>query len=99
MVNAAARARFNAVSKKALTAHKAARLPRSYWDWEAMLETGRTGFFPYTPATNLLFGLREAPTMLLEEEGLSAVFEATRPAVAPGASKCCVPIRANIRTP
>src|SRR5205814_676501 len=43
---------FNAVSKKALAAHKTARLPRSYWDWEAMLETGRTGFFPYTPATN-----------------------------------------------
>jgi alanine-glyoxylate transaminase/serine-glyoxylate transaminase/serine-pyruvate transaminase len=80
---------FNAVSKKALAAHKTARLPRSYWDWEAMLETGRTGFFPYTPATNLLFGLREALKMLLEEEGLPAVFyrharhaEATRRAVA-----------------
>ncbi|MBO0738073.1 MAG: aminotransferase class V-fold PLP-dependent enzyme [Alphaproteobacteria bacterium] len=80
---------FNAVSQKALAAHKTARLPRSYWDWEAMLETGRTGFFPYTPATNLLFGLREALKMLLEEEGLPAVFrrharhaEATRRAVA-----------------
>src|ERR1700751_4490049 len=80
---------FNAVSKKALAAHKTARLPRSYWDWEAMLDTGRTGFFPYTPATNLLFGLREALKMLLEEEGLTAVFprharhaEATRRAVA-----------------
>jgi alanine-glyoxylate transaminase/serine-glyoxylate transaminase/serine-pyruvate transaminase len=80
---------FNAVSKKALDTHKAARLPRSYWDWEAMLETGRTGFFPYTPATNLLYGLREALTMLLDEEGLPAVFarharhaEATRRAVA-----------------
>jgi alanine-glyoxylate transaminase / serine-glyoxylate transaminase / serine-pyruvate transaminase len=80
---------FNAVSKKALAAQKAARLPRSYWDWEAMLETGRTGFFPYTPATNLLFGLREALKMLLDEEGLAAVFhrharhaEATRRAVA-----------------
>jgi alanine-glyoxylate transaminase / serine-glyoxylate transaminase / serine-pyruvate transaminase len=80
---------FNAVSKKALAAAKTARLPRSYWDWEAMLETGRTGFFPYTPATNLLFGLREALTMLLDEEGLPAVFhrharyaEATRRAVA-----------------
>src|SRR5271170_6250313 len=69
---------FNAVSKKALAAHKTARLPRSYWDWEAMLETGRTGFFPYTPATKLLY-----------EEGLPAVFhrharhaEATRRAVA-----------------
>ena len=80
---------FNAVSKKALAALKTARLPRSYWDWEAMLETGRTGFFPYTPATNLLFGLREALKMLLDEEGLPAVFhrharhaEATRRAVA-----------------
>ena len=80
---------FNAVSKKALAASKTARLPRSYWDWEAMLDTGRTGFFPYTPATNLLFGLREALTMLLDEEGLPVVFhrharhaEATRRAVA-----------------
>ena len=79
---------FNAISKQALTAHKAARLPRSYWDWEAMLETGRTGFFPYTPATNLLYGLRESLKMLLEEESLPAVFrrharhaEATRRAV------------------
>src|SRR5437660_11437356 len=63
---------FNAVSKKALAASKTARLPRSYWDWEAMLETGRTGFFPYTPATNLLFGLRGALRMLLDEEGLAA---------------------------
>jgi alanine-glyoxylate transaminase / serine-glyoxylate transaminase / serine-pyruvate transaminase len=80
---------FNAISKKALAAAKTARLPRSYWDWEAMLEAGRTGFFPYTPGTNLLFGLREALTMLLDEEGLAAVLrrharhaEATRRAVA-----------------
>jgi alanine-glyoxylate transaminase/serine-glyoxylate transaminase/serine-pyruvate transaminase len=80
---------FNAVSKKALAVHKTARLPRSYWDWEAMLEAGRTGFFPYTPATNLLYGLRESLKMLLEEEGLEAVFrrharhaEATRHAIA-----------------
>lgn len=80
---------FNAVSRRALAANKTARLPRSYWDWQAMLETGRTGFFPYTPATNLLFGLRESLKMLLEEEGLTAVFrrharhaEATRRAVA-----------------
>ena len=79
---------FNAVSKKALAAGASARLPRSYWDWQAMLETARTGFFPYTPATNLLYGLREALRMLLEEEGLDAVFarharhaEATRRAV------------------
>ena len=80
---------FNAVSQKALAANESARLPRSYWDWQGMLETARTGFFPYTPATNLLYGLREALTMLLEEEGLEAVFarharhaEATRRAVA-----------------
>jgi alanine-glyoxylate transaminase/serine-glyoxylate transaminase/serine-pyruvate transaminase len=79
---------FNAVSKKALAMSKTARLPRSYWDWEAMVDTGRTGFFPYTPATNLLFGLRESLRMLLDEEGLPAVFhrharhaEATRRAV------------------
>ncbi len=80
---------FNAVSKKALAASEAATLPRSYWDWRAMRDSGQTGFFPYTPATNLLFGLREALHMLLEEEGLDAVFrrharhaEATRRAVA-----------------
>jgi alanine-glyoxylate transaminase/serine-glyoxylate transaminase/serine-pyruvate transaminase len=79
---------LNAVSQKALAAAETARLPRSYWDWSAMLEAGRTGFFPYTPATNLLYGLREALRMLLEEEGLAAVFqrharhaEATRRAV------------------
>ena len=79
---------FNAVSDRALAAGKAAKLTRSYWDWQAMAETGHTGFFPYTPATNLLFGLREALKMLVEEEGLPAVFrrharhaEATRRAV------------------
>ena len=79
---------FNAVSDKAMAAGKTAKLTRSYWDWQAMAETGHTGFFPYTPATNLLFGLREALTMLLDEEGLPAVFrrhdrhaEATRRAV------------------
>src|SRR6267378_2268051 len=79
---------FNAISDKAMEAAKTAKLTRSYWDWQAMSETGHTGFFPYTPATNLLYGLREALTMLLEEEGLPAVFhrhdrhaEATRRAV------------------
>jgi len=79
---------FNAISDKALAAAKTAKSVRSYWDWQAMQETGQTGFFPYTPATNLLFGLREALKMLLEEEGLPAVFqrhsrhgEATRRAV------------------
>jgi len=78
---------FNAISDKALAAHKTARLPRSYWDWSAMLAANQTGFFPYTPATNLLYGLREALAMLAEE-GLAQVFarharhaEATRRAV------------------
>src|SRR5688572_24563712 len=79
---------FNAVSDKALAAGKSAKLTRSYWSWEEMLGPNRNGFFPYTPATNLLYGLREALKMLLEEEGLENVFrrhdrhaEATRRAV------------------
>ncbi len=64
---------FNCISKKALAASKAARLPRSYWAWDDMLSNGKSGYFPYTPATNLLYGLREALKML-EEEGLEAVF-------------------------
>ncbi|HEY5635009.1 MAG TPA: aminotransferase class V-fold PLP-dependent enzyme [Burkholderiaceae bacterium] len=77
---------FNAVSEKALAASKSARLPRSYWDWNEMLAANANGFFPYTPATNLLYGLHEAIAMLLEE-GLANVFarhrrhaEATRAA-------------------
>jgi alanine-glyoxylate transaminase/serine-glyoxylate transaminase/serine-pyruvate transaminase len=65
---------FNAVSDKALAAGKTATLPRSYWSWEEMLGPNKNGFFPYTPATNLLYGLREALKMLLEEEGLENVF-------------------------
>jgi alanine-glyoxylate transaminase / serine-glyoxylate transaminase / serine-pyruvate transaminase len=64
---------FNAVSQRALEASRAAKSRRSYWDWDAMLEANRTGFFPYTPATNLLYGLAEALRML-EEEGLENVF-------------------------
>ena len=78
---------FNATSPKALAAAKAAKLPRSFWDWEDMIASNATGYFPYTPATNLLYGLREAIAML-EEEGLERVFarhdrhaEATRRAV------------------
>ncbi len=78
---------FNAVSSKALAAAKHARLPKSYWDWADMLDANRTGFFPYTPGTNMLYGLREAIEML-HEEGLDNVFarharhgEATRAAV------------------
>ena len=79
---------FNCISPKALAASTSARLPRSYWGWEEMIANGKSGYFPYTPATNLLYGLREALTMLLDEEGLDAVFarhqrhaEATRRAV------------------
>jgi alanine-glyoxylate transaminase / serine-glyoxylate transaminase / serine-pyruvate transaminase len=78
---------FNAVSEKALKASARARLPRSFWDWGAMLKANASGYFPYTPATNLLYGLNEAVKMLLEE-GLQNVFarhdrhaEATRRAV------------------
>src|SRR5438128_4463919 len=78
---------FNAISDKSLAAAKSAKLPRSYWDWSEMLAANAAGFFPYTPATNLLYGLRESIAML-EEEGLPNVFvrharhgEATRRAV------------------
>jgi alanine-glyoxylate transaminase/serine-glyoxylate transaminase/serine-pyruvate transaminase len=65
---------FNAVSAKALAASKNAKLPRSFWDWGEMIASNKDGYFPYTPATNLLYGLREALKMLLEEEGLDNVF-------------------------
>ena len=78
---------FNAVSGKALAASRSAGMARSYWDWESMLGPNEAGFFPYTPATNLLYGLAEAVDML-REEGLDNVFrrhdrhaEATRRAV------------------
>lgn len=78
---------FHAISGKALSASKSAQLPRSYWDWEPMIADNRSGFFPYTPATNLLYGMRESVRML-EEEGLDRVVarharhaEATRCAV------------------
>jgi alanine-glyoxylate transaminase/serine-glyoxylate transaminase/serine-pyruvate transaminase len=64
---------FNAVSDKALAANKTAKMPRYYWDWPEMLKPNRAGFFPYTPATNLLWGLKEAIAML-HEEGLDNVF-------------------------
>src|SRR5262249_36817995 len=63
---------FNAIGEKALAAAKSARLPKSYWDWQPMLAANKTGFFPYTPGTNLLYGLREAIHML-REEGLENV--------------------------
>lgn len=64
---------FNAVSEKALAASRAATLPRSFWDWRPVLEANRRGHFPYTPATNLLYGLDEALRMLADE-GLPQVF-------------------------
>jgi len=64
---------FNAVSDKAFAASRSNRLMRSYWDWSEMQRHNPSGFFPYTPGTNLLFGLREAIAML-EEEGMSNVF-------------------------
>ena len=64
---------FNAVSEKARAAANTSKMPRSYWEWEEMLKPNANGFFPYTPATNLLYGLREAIAMLLEE-GLENVF-------------------------
>ena len=64
---------LNAISEKALDAAKRSGFPKSFWDWEAILESNRTGYFPYTPATNLLFGLKEA-LIMLEEEGLQNVF-------------------------
>jgi len=64
---------FNAISEKALAASRAAKLPKSYFGWAEMLAANKDGFFPYTPATNLLYGLAEAIDML-HEEGLARVF-------------------------
>ena len=79
---------FNAISAKALEATKTATLPTSYWRWQPMINANQSGFFPYTPATNLLYALRESLKMLLQEQGLDNVFarhqrhgEATRRAV------------------
>src|SRR5690606_8977001 len=78
---------FNAVSNKALAASKGAKLPKSFWSWEEMIATNKNNYFPYTPATNILYGLAESIDML-HEEGLDNVFarhdrlaEATRRAV------------------
>ena len=78
---------FNAISQKALEAYSRSTMQKAYWDWKPMLENNKSGFFPYTPATNLIFGLDEALNMLMEE-GLENIFkrhtrlaEATRIAV------------------
>ena len=79
---------FNAVSEKALAANKTSKLPKSFWAWDEMIASNKTGYFPYTPATNMLYALATAIDML-HEEGLENVFarhqrhaEATRRAVA-----------------
>jgi alanine-glyoxylate transaminase/serine-glyoxylate transaminase/serine-pyruvate transaminase len=64
---------FNAVSKKAIEASKTAKLPRAFWGWTEIIEMNKTGYWPYTPNTNLLYGLNEALDMILEE-GLDNVF-------------------------
>ncbi len=64
---------FNAISEKAVAASKTAKLPRAYWDWQPMLRDNTAGFFPYTPSTNILYGLREALVMM-REEGLDAIW-------------------------
>ena len=77
---------FNALSPRALEARKTAGYPISYWDWEAMVGMNQTGYFPYTPNTNLLYGLKEAIDML-EEEGLANVF-ARHARLAEAARRC-----------
>ena len=79
---------FNALSAKALEAAKTSRSLKSFWGWDEMIAANKNGYFPFTPATNLLYGLHEAIDMLVEEEGLANVFarhqrhaEATRRAV------------------
>ena len=64
---------FNALSPKATEASKSARLPKAFWAWDEIIELNKTGYFPYTPSTNLLYGLNEACDMLLAQ-GLDAVF-------------------------
>ncbi len=95
---------FNAVSERALEASRAAKLPRSYWDWRPMLEANAGFYFPYTPATNLLRGLQEALAML-EEEGLPNVFArhrrhaaATRAAVEAWGLEGCVELQCQAPT-
>jgi len=79
---------FNAISAKALAASETSALPCAYWNWQPMIKSNQDGYFPYTPATNLLYALRESLKMLLDEQGLDTVFarhqrhaEATRRAV------------------
>ncbi|MCZ6584744.1 MAG: aminotransferase class V-fold PLP-dependent enzyme [Gammaproteobacteria bacterium] len=94
---------FNVVSEKAIAAGASSQLPSSYWNWKDVLPSNETGQFPYTPATNLLFGLREALSML-EAEGWSNIYvrharlaEATRRAVAAWGFEnyCAIPAKSS----
>ena len=95
---------FNAVSAKAIEASKSAKLTRAFWGWDEMIAANATGYFPYTPATNLLYGLSEALDMMAEE-GLDNVFarherlaKATRAAVAAwGLDTQCADARGKCR--
>jgi alanine-glyoxylate transaminase/serine-glyoxylate transaminase/serine-pyruvate transaminase len=64
---------FNALSPRAIDAARSAKLPKSFWAWDEIIETNKTGYFPYTPSTNLLYGLSEALEMI-EAEGLENIF-------------------------
>ena len=94
---------FNALSPKALERSKTARLPRSFWAWDEIVEMNTGGYWPYTPNTNLLYGLSEALDMLLEQ-GLPAVFArhqrwagACAPRCRPGACRSSAPTRRSTR--
>ena len=70
---------FNAISAKALAAAEISTLPCAYWNWQSMIKSNQTGYFPYTPATNLLYALRESLKMLLDEQGLDNVKQTSKP--------------------
>mgnify|MGYP003694473123 CR=1 FL=1 len=83
---------FNAISAKALAASKTAQLPRSYWDWNEMLAINASGYFPYTPATNLLYGLHEALEDVVRRR-LGPLY--SRGTIAPGQATRRTPVRAH----
>ena len=98
---------FNALSPKAIEASKSATLPKSFWAWDEMIEMNKTGYFPYTPNTNLLYGLAEACDMLLAPRArrpgrrcspaTSAGARACAPRCGPGAWRSSAPTRRCIR--
>ena len=89
---------FVAVSDKARRAGKTATLPRAYWEWEEIIKQNETGFFPYTPPTNLLYGLREA-LLMLQEEGLSNISAVTRGTPKRHGRPCAWGLSLSVRTP